>query len=61
MNGVKVRYQYGGKEGAPVVLFLHGLEMHEMWMKYALHLSENYRFLNYEYPMHTIVADEVEE
>ena len=58
VNGVKVRYQYGGKEGAPVVLFLHGLEMHEMWMKYALHLSENYRFLNYEYPMHTIVADE---
>lgn len=32
--------------------------MHEMWMPYALHLKENYRFLNYEYPQNTIVADE---
>lgn len=58
VNGVTIRYQYGGKEGAPVVLFFHGLEMHEMWMSYALHVSENYRFLNYEYPQHTIDAEE---
>ena len=58
MDGKKVHYQYGGKEGAPVVLFFHGLEMHELWAPYALHLSKNYRFLNYEYPLHTIQADE---
>lgn len=58
VNGIHVRYQYGGKEDAPVILFFHGLEMHEMWMAYALHVSKDYRFLNYEYPQHTIDADE---
>ena len=29
-DGIKLRYQYGGKEGAPVIVFFHGLEMHEM-------------------------------
>lgn len=58
VNGIKIRYQYGGKEGAPVILFFHGLEMQEMWMSYALHFSENYRFLIYEYPLHTVIADE---
>lgn len=58
VDGIKIRYQYGGKEDAPVIVFFHGLEMHEMWMPYALHLRENYRFLNYEYPQNTIVADE---
>ena len=27
-------------------------------MSYALHFSENYRFLIYEYPLHTVIADE---
>ena len=27
VNGIKVRYQYGGKKDAPVLLFFHGLEM----------------------------------
>lgn len=58
VNGIPVRYQYGGKEHAPVILFFHGLEMHEMWMAYASHFSKEYRFLNYEYPLHTINADE---
>ena len=30
VNGVKVRYQYGGKKDAPVLLFFHGLEMQEI-------------------------------
>ena len=30
VDGIKLRYQYGGKEGAPVIVFFHGLEMHEM-------------------------------
>ena len=35
VDGVKVRYQYGGRDGAPVILFFKGLEMKVMWMPYA--------------------------
>ena len=58
VDGVKVRYQYGGKDGAPVILFFNGLEMQEMWMPYAEKLGKKYRFLIYEYPFHTTNADE---
>lgn len=30
VDNVKVRYQYGGKNGAPVILFFNGLEMQEI-------------------------------
>ena len=58
VDKVKVRYQYGGKDGAPVILFFNGLEMQEMWMPYAEKLGKTYRFLIYEYPFHTTKADE---
>ena len=58
VDGVKVRYQYGGRDGAPVILFFNGLEMQEMWMPYAERLRKKYRFLIYEYPFHTAIADE---
>ena len=58
VDGVKVRYQYGGRDGAPVILFFNGLEMQEMWMPYAERLGKKYRFLIYEYPFHTAGADE---
>ena len=58
VDGIKVRYQYGGKDGAPVILFFNGLEMQEMWMPYAERLGKKYRFLIYEYPFHTVHADE---
>ena len=58
VDNIKVRYQYGGKDGAPVILFFNGLEMQEMWMPYAEKLGEKYRFLIYEYPFHTTHADE---
>ncbi len=58
VDNVKVRYQYGGRDGTPVILFFNGLEMQEMWMPYAERLGENYRFLIYEYPFHTTHADE---
>ena len=58
VDDVKVRYQYGGKDGAPVILFFNGLEMQEMWMPYAEKLGKEYRFLIYEYPFHTTKADE---
>ena len=57
IDGVEVRYQYGGKDGAPVILFFNGLEMQEMWMPYAEKLGKEYRFLIYEYPFHTTSAD----
>ena len=57
VNGIQIRYQYGGKEGAPVLLFFNGLEMQEMWMPYAMTLGKKYRFLIYEYPQHTADAD----
>ena len=58
VDNIKVRYQYGGKEGVPVILFFNGLEMQEMWMPYAEELGKKYRFLIYEYPFHTTNADE---
>ena len=58
VDNVKVRYQYGGRDGAPVILFFNGLEMQEMWMPYAEKLGKKYRFLIYEYPFHTANADE---
>ena len=58
VDGIEVRYQHGGKDGAPVILFFNGLEMQEMWMPYAMKLEEQYRFLIYEYPFHTVSADE---
>lgn len=58
VDGIKVRYQYGGMDGAPVILFFNGLEMQEMWMPYAERLGKKYRFLIYEYPFHTVHADE---
>ncbi len=56
VDGVEVRYQYGGRDGAPVILFFNGLEMQEMWMPYAERLGKEYRFLIYEYPFHTADA-----
>ena len=58
VDGVKVRYQYGGRDGVPVILFFNGLEMQEMWMPYAERLGKEQRFLIYEYPVHTTDADE---
>ena len=58
IDNVKVRYQYGGKDDAPVILFFNGLEMQEMWMPYAEELGKKYRFLIYEYPFYTTNADE---
>ena len=58
VDGVEVRYQYGGNDTAPVLFFFNGLEMQEMWMPYVENLGTKYRFLIYEYPFHTTNADE---
>ena len=44
VDDVEVRYQYGGKDGALVILFFNGLEMQEMWMPYAEKFGKEYRF-----------------
>ena len=49
LDDVKVRYQYGGKDGAPVILFFNGLEMQEMWMPYvpkSLEKNTDFWFMN---------------
>lgn len=58
VDGIKIRYQYGGKKDAPVLLFFNGLEMQEMWVPYAEKLRDKYRFLIYEYPHHTANPEE---
>ena len=40
IEDIKVRYQYGGKENAPVLLFFNGLEMQEMWILWVLYLVQ---------------------
>ena len=57
IDNIKVRYQYGGKDDAIVILIFNGLEMQKMWMPYAEKLGIKYRFLIYEYPFHTTNAD----
>lgn len=40
LDAAKVRYQHGGRDGAPVILFFNGLEMQKMWMPYAERLGK---------------------
>ena len=40
IEDIKVRYQYGGKENAPVLLFFNGLEMQEMWILWVSYLIQ---------------------
>lgn len=40
LDAAKVRYQHGGRDGAPVILFFNGLEMQGMWMPYAERLGK---------------------
>lgn len=42
IEDIKVRYQYGGKENAPVILFFNGLEMQEMWMPCCVYMLKDY-------------------
>ncbi len=41
IDNIKVRYQYGGKDDAIVILFFNGLEMQKMWMPYAEKLEKS--------------------
>lgn len=58
INGVRAKYIIGGRQDRPVIVFFHGLEMQEMWIRYADYFQKDYGFLIYEYPLHTTVLDE---
>ena len=58
VDGVKVRYQYGGKDGARSFSFLTDQRCRKCGGPYAETLGRKYRFLIYEYPFHTANADE---
>ena len=50
IGSVKYRYILTGETGRTTVVAFNGLEMQEMWIKYAEELSDEYRFLIIEYP-----------
>ena len=51
IDGVKVRYVLAGKKEERAVVFLNGLDMQEMWIRYVDALQEDYRALMIEYPL----------
>lgn len=50
IGSVKYRYILTGEIGRTTVVAFNGLEMQEMWIKYAEELSNEYSFLIIEYP-----------
>lgn len=51
VNGAKVRYVLAGKRENPPIVFLNGLDMQEMWIKYVTELQGEYWALMFEYPL----------
>lgn len=51
IDGVTVRYVLAGKKENPAIVFLNGLDMQEMWIRYVDALQENYCALMIEYPL----------
>ncbi len=50
IGGVKYRYILTGETCRTTIVAFNGLEMQEMWIKYAEKLSDEYGFLIIEYP-----------
>ena len=51
VNGAKVRYVLAGSKDNPPIVFLNGLDMQEMWIKYVEGLQNEYCTLMFEYPL----------
>lgn len=51
IDGVPIRYVLAGRKEAPAVVFLNGLDMQEMWIRYVDALQDNYCALMIEYPL----------
>jgi len=47
----RIKYIISGKEESPSIVFLNGLNMQEMWIKYIEAFETNYRVLMLEYPI----------
>ena len=50
IGGIKYRYILTGESNHTTIVAFSGLEMQEMWIKYAEDLSDEYGFLITEYP-----------
>ena len=51
IDGVAVRYVLAGKKENPSIVFLNGLDMQEMWIRYVDALQDTYCALMVEYPV----------
>lgn len=51
IDGVPIRYVLAGRKEAPAVVFLNGLDMQEMWIRYVDALQDDYCALMIEYPL----------
>ena len=51
MDGVTVRYVLAGEKESSAIVFLNGLDMQEMWIRYVDALQDTYCALMVEYPV----------
>lgn len=51
VDGAQFRYVLAGEEDKPAIIFLNGLNMQEMWIRYVEALQGEYRVLMFEYPL----------
>ena len=51
IDGVTVRYVLAGEKENPAIVFLNGLDMQEMWIRYVDALQDTYCALMVEYPV----------
>ena len=51
VDGVTYDYILTGAKNRPVLVGFNGLEMQEMWIKYAEELADEYGFLIFKYPL----------
>lgn len=51
IDGVTVRYVLAGEKESPAIVFLNGLDMQEMWIRYVDALQDTYCALMVEYPV----------
>ncbi|MBR2294995.1 MAG: alpha/beta hydrolase [Clostridiales bacterium] len=58
VQGHMLRYVLGGSEGSKTLVFMQGLDIQQMFMRYVEVLEDSYRVLLIEYPTDTKTIDE---
>ena len=58
INGHKLRYVLSGAERSQTIVFMQGLDIQQMFMRYVEAFEEEYRVLLIEYPTDTKTIDE---